>query len=96
MPPNQQPDFSYASVMTTVVGQVGCLTVFIIGLGLGAGMLVDRLVGTDGIFAGIFILASIPTSLFLVMRVSLRAIARLQETQLKEKKDAKHEDSASS
>ncbi len=78
MPPKQQPDFGFAPVMASVVGQVGCLTVFLILIALGVGMLLDRLLGTNGIFAGIFILASIPVSLYLVMRVSLQSINRMQ------------------
>ena len=78
--------------MASVVGQVGCLTVFLILIALGIGMLLDRQFGTNGIFAGIFILASIPVSLYLVMRVSLQSINRMQanlEAQKKKQEELK-------
>lgn len=82
----QQSNFDSASVMASVVGQVGCITVLLIGIALGVGMGLDRVFGTSGIFAGIFILASVPISLFLVMQVSIRSIKKMQEqTELKNK-----------
>ncbi len=93
MPSKQQPDFGYAPVMATVVGQVGCLTVFLILIALGIGMLLDRVFGTNGIFAGIFILASIPISLYLVMRVSLQSINRMQARMDAEKEKQEELDS---
>lgn len=72
-------ELAYATMMTSVVGQVGCLNILLIGISLGLGLLVDRLAGTDGIFAAIFILASVPVALWITMRISLKAIKRAQE-----------------
>lgn len=87
MSSKQQPSFDSASVMASVVSQVGCVTIFIIGAALAAGLGLDRLFGTtSNIFAGIFILASVPISLFFVMRVSTKAIKNMQEqAELKKK-----------
>lgn len=81
MSSKNQPDFGYAGVMATVVSQVGCVTIFLIVAALGIGMALDSWLGTNGIFAGVFVLASVPISLFLVMRVSLRAITKLQKAE---------------
>lgn len=64
--------------MASVVGQVGCLVVFLIGLSLGAGMLLDEWLGTNSIFTVIFILGSVPVSLYLTIRVSMRTLTRMQ------------------
>jgi F0F1-type ATP synthase assembly protein I len=61
------------------MGQIGCLVVFLVILSLGVGMLVDRFLGTDGIFTALFMLGSVPVTLFLVVRVSLSAAHRAQE-----------------
>lgn len=76
---NPQTEFAYATMMTSVVGQVGCLNIFLIGIALGLGLLIDRLAGTNGVFAAIFILASVPVALWLTMHLSLKAIKRAQE-----------------
>lgn len=65
--------------MATVVGQVGCLVVLIIGLALGAGMLLDRYLGTQSIFTVILMVGSVPVALYLTVRVSLTAVARTQQ-----------------
>ena len=68
-----------ATALTNVVGQVGCLVVLIIGLALGGGMLLDNLLSTDSIITVLLMVGSVPISLFVAMRLSLRAIARAQQ-----------------
>lgn len=68
-----------AALMATVVGQVGCLVVIIIGLALGAGMLLDRFLGTRAIFTVILMVGSVPVALYITVRVSLTAVARTQQ-----------------
>ena len=60
------------------MGQIGCLVVFLIGLALAAGMLIDRYLGTNGIFTALLMLGSVPVTLFLVVRVSMVAAQRAQ------------------
>lgn len=68
-----------AALMATVVGQVGCLVVIIIGLAMGAGVLLDRFLGTRAIFTVIMMVGSVPVALYLTVRVSLTAVARTQQ-----------------
>lgn len=77
---NQDPkQANLPALMATVVGQVGCLVVLIIGLALGAGMLLDRYLGTQSIFTVILMVGSVPVALYLTVRVSLTAVARTQQ-----------------
>jgi len=61
------------------MGQIGCLVVFLVGLSLGLGMLIDNFLGTNGIFTVLLMLGSVPVTLFLVIRVSMSAAKRAQE-----------------
>lgn len=63
-----------------VVGQVGCITVIVIGLALGAGMLLDKYLGTNSIFTVLLMVGSVPVALYVTVRVSLTAAARIQDT----------------
>jgi F0F1-type ATP synthase assembly protein I len=77
---NQDPkQVNLAALMATVVGQVGCLVVIIIGLAMGAGVLLDKFLGTRAIFTVIFMVGSVPVALYLTVRMSLTAVARTQQ-----------------
>ncbi len=62
-----------------VVSQVGCISVLIVGLALGAGLLINEFLGTQ-IFTVLFILGSFPIVLYLTMRVAIRAQRQLTST----------------
>lgn len=76
---SQNPQFNHVTLLAGVMGQIGCLVVFLVVLSLGLGMLIDRFLGTDGIFTALFMLGSVPITLFLVVRVSMAASRRAQE-----------------
>lgn len=77
---NQDPkQINQAALMATIVGQVGCLVVIIIGLALGAGVLIDRFLGTRAIFTVILMVGSVPVALYITVRLSLTAVARTQQ-----------------
>jgi F0F1-type ATP synthase assembly protein I len=61
-----------------VVGQVGCLTLVIIAAALGAGLWLDNQFQTRPLFALVFILVSVPITLFLMFRVVLKFAPRIQ------------------
>ena len=65
-----------------LVGQIGCVTGFasilIIAAAFGIGRLVDSLLGTDGIFTVLFLLGSFPITLYVIVRISLLALKRVQ------------------
>lgn len=77
MKQNQQPDFF--ALLATVVGQVGCVVVLLVGLALGAGLLLDKFLQTKAIFTVILMLGSVPVALFVTMRISMAAAARAQQ-----------------
>lgn len=56
--------------------QVGCMTVVIVLLALGAGLWLDSRLGTKPWFTLGLVLASIPVSLYLAVRLALSAARR--------------------
>ena len=64
------------TTLALIVSQIGCLSVLIIGLALGAGLLLNEFLGTQ-IFTVLFILGSFPLVLYLTMRIAVRAQRQL-------------------
>lgn len=80
------------ALLAGIVGQIGCITVIIIALALGAGVLLDRFLDTRPIFTILFLVGSVPVTLFVTVRVSLMAAARAQKLGAAEtKKEAEEE-----
>lgn len=67
------------SVIAGVMGQVGCLNIFLVGAALGIGMLLDRFLGTTAIFTVLLTVGSVPVALYLTVRIAMTASARVQE-----------------
>lgn len=65
-------------MLAGIIGQVGCVTVLIIALALGAGILLDRFFDTRPIFMVLSLIGSVPVALYVIVRVSLVAAARAQ------------------
>jgi hypothetical protein len=63
-----------------VIGQVGCLTLVVIGIALGAGLWLDNQFGTRPIVTLVLVIASVPLTLFLMFRVVLTLAPKLQLT----------------
>jgi MFS-type transporter involved in bile tolerance (Atg22 family) len=61
-----------------VIGQVGCLTLLIILVALIAGLWLDNQFQTRPLFALIFVLASVPLTIYLMFRVVLSFAPRIQ------------------
>lgn len=61
-----------------LLGQVGCLTVIIIGVALAAGLWLDTRVDTRPFFTVLFILGSVPVTLYLMVRLVLGGMSRIQ------------------
>lgn len=81
MSQNNQPDDQTAR-LAGLVGQVGCVTGFasilIIAAAFGIGRLLDNLLGTEGILTVLFLLGSFPITLYVIVRISLLALKRVQ------------------
>jgi F0F1-type ATP synthase assembly protein I len=57
-----------------VGGQVGCVTLFIVFVGLFAGIGLDKVFGTKPLFTILLVLGSAPLSLFLTFWLAMRAV----------------------
>ena len=64
--------------LASTVSQVGCVTVVIVVGALLLGLWLDNLLDTKPILTIVCILASIPVSLFSLVRIALSAAARIQ------------------
>ena len=79
MDQEQKQQINIMSLIAGVMGQVGCLNIVIVGVALGAGILLDRLLGTKAIFTVLLTVGSVPVALYLTVRVAMTASARVQE-----------------
>ena len=87
----QDNDINQTALLAGIVGQIGCITVIIIALALGAGVLLDRFLDTRPIFTILFLVGSVPVTLFVTVRVSLMAAARAQRNAAKKKQETEEE-----
>ena len=74
-----QDQINTSALLASVVGQVGCLIVFIILVALGAGMLLDKFLGTNALFTILLMVGSVPVALYVTVRLSLTAVNRAQK-----------------
>lgn len=95
MSKNQQ-QINANALLASVVGQVGCLIVFIVFIALGVGMALDRLLGTTALFTILLMVGSVPVALYFTVRLSLTAVSRAQkkieESEEQELNETKTED----
>lgn len=77
---SQEKQINQSALLAGVVGQVGCMTIILIGLAFGAGWLLDRYLETKPVFTVLFLVGSVPVTLFITVRVTLAAAARAQQT----------------
>jgi hypothetical protein len=61
-----------------LLGQVGCLTVVIISAALLAGLWIDSQFDTRPIFTILFIVGSVPVTIYLMVRLVLGGMTRIQ------------------
>ena len=58
--------------------QVGCVTIFIVFLGLAIGLGLDSLLNTKPVFTLILILGSAPVALFITFKLAMRAVKNMK------------------
>jgi F0F1-type ATP synthase assembly protein I len=80
------------ALLAGIIGQIGCITVLLIAIALGVGILLDRFLDTSPIFTILFLVGSVPVTLYVTVRVSLMAAARAQR--IADKKKAKDKSEA--
>ena len=73
------------TLLIVMVGQVGCLTLIIILASVFGGLWLDNTFGTKPVFTLALLFAGIPLSVFVMLVVSRRTLARLKDQAEKEK-----------
>ncbi|MFO7541087.1 MAG: hypothetical protein R6X32_23850 [Chloroflexota bacterium] len=68
-----------SAIIAGIIGQIGCLTVIIITLALITGLYLDRFLDTGRLFTLLFVVGSVPVTLYVTVRVSLTAVTKLQQ-----------------
>lgn len=64
--------------ITGLLGQVGCLTILLIGVALAAGLWLDNQFGSRPVFTLLLILATVPLTIYAMVRIVLRGMAQVQ------------------
>jgi hypothetical protein len=75
------------TLLIVMIGQVGCLTLVIILASVFGGLWLDNTFGTKPVFTLALLFAGIPVSVFVMLFVARRTLARLKE-QAEQEKDS--------
>jgi F0F1-type ATP synthase assembly protein I len=73
------------TLLVVMIGQVGCLTLVIILASVFGGLWLDNTFGTKPVFTLVLLFAGIPVSVFVMLFVARKTLARLKEQADKEK-----------
>ncbi len=71
------------SFLIVLITQVGCLTLLIILASLGAGVWLDKTLGTRPLFTLVLLLAGTPLSVIVMLLVARRTIAKIKAKSIK-------------
>ena len=77
-PKNDRAIGSLQLALTGVLGLVGCLTIAIIAVALVGGLLLDNALQTRPLFTLILVLASVPLTLYLMVRIVLSFAPKIE------------------
>jgi len=72
------------TLLIVLIGQVGCLTLIIILASVFGGLWLDNTFGTKPVFTLALLFAGIPVSVFVMLVVARRTLARLKDQADKE------------
>lgn len=61
-----------------LLGQVGCVTIVVVLVALGAGLWIDRIFDSRPVFTLLLMLGSVPVTIYLMIRIVLAGASRLQ------------------
>ena len=74
------------TLLIVLIGQVGCLTLVIILASVFGGLWLDKMFGTKPVFTLALLLAGIPVSVFVMLSVARKTLARLKDKEENESK----------
>ncbi len=77
----------FRTLLIVVIGQVGCLTLAVVLASVFGGLWLDKVFGTKPVFTLVLLFAGIPLSVFLMLYVSRKSLARLKEKYETEEKE---------
>src|SRR3990170_292580 len=72
----RSPDLPLA--LAGLLGQVGCVTLIVIFAALGIGLWLDSQFASRPVFTLILVLGSVPVTIYLMVRIVLTGMARIQ------------------
>jgi len=72
------------TLLVVMIGQVGCLTLIIILASVFGGLWLDKTFGTKPVFTLALLFAGVPVSVFVMLTVARRTLARLKDKAEKE------------
>ncbi|HEU0294070.1 MAG TPA: AtpZ/AtpI family protein [Anaerolineales bacterium] len=75
------------TLLIVMIGQVGCLTLVIILASVFGGLWLDKMFNTKPVFTLALLLAGIPVSVWVMLVVARRTLARLKDQAEKESKE---------
>ena len=67
------------TLLVVMIGQVGCLTLVVILASVFGGLWLDKTFCTKPIFTLVLLLAGIPVSVFVMLTVARKTLARLKD-----------------
>jgi len=77
--PRQEPrNADLPLALAGLLGQVGCVTLVLIFVALGIGLWLDSQFDSRPIFTLFFVLGSVPVTIYLMVRIVLTGMARIQ------------------
>jgi hypothetical protein len=68
---------AFGLALASAVSQIGCVTVAVVLAALVVGMWLDKTFDTEALFTILFLLGSVPVSLYLLVRIALSAAAKV-------------------
>ena len=74
------------TLLIVLIGQVGCLTLVIILASVFGGLWLDKTFGTKPVFTLALLLAGIPVSVFVMLAMARKTLARLKDKEENESK----------
>lgn len=74
----EQDSQALAVAVAGLLGQVGCVTLVLIGVALATGLWLDAQFNTRPLFTILLILGTVPVTLYVMVRMVLGGMSRLQ------------------